>query len=238
MQQAKQETLPQQSYLDEQPGLHHELSDGKHKHKNTIHGMGIAEVVMGSVSVLLSIIVLSIARNEAYNFKRSHGLDYLPYYESNYIAEGIWGGIFIIVTGVLGIFVKRKPTKGLYIVNMVMAIITANVSGVVVVISSINAIVVNSSVLLVLHAMISIICFAVFILTIIHAAFCCGGICCKSHSDDTYHLLHDPQHTEVGTQQPQYVRGPNGQLLMIVEQPVTNGEPSAHQNTYPLQSGQ
>lgn len=243
-------TFEQQTIINaQQPNVVHNVNPGQHqtvvlaqqpahvlptnvdprpKHKKVLVGLGIAECVLGVISIVLAIAVIGIASDKLnqYNhemryvyFRRSSS-SYFRRYVLPYSSQGIWGGIFKIVTGILGIRVKYTSSRCMYIANMTMAIITALISFSGTVLSGIAAaILFYKEEFIALYATLSVISFAAMVITIIHSAFCCSGVCCRSDSVPTQHVGYYPQQ-HVVQPQPQYVQGPNGQLFMVVNQPV------------------
>ena len=132
----------------------------------------------------------------------------------------------MITTGILGIRVMNKASRSMYIANMTMAIITANITFAGLVISGIATAVSWFSVtLMALHSIIAILCFAAMVMTITHSALCCSGVCYKNKAATSQVNYVATQNTNTP---PLHVQGTNGQLMMITNQQMaTQGIPQA-----------
>lgn len=201
------------------------------KQKNTLRGLGIAECVIGGLSVLLavasnSVVLTSEAKNRRtslYGYG-SNGID-----TTTSISAGIWSGVFTIVTGVLGIRLINTPSRCMHIANLTMAIITAvintcgtMVSMVAILFSSTSSSSSQSGVqtsMIALHSTTTLLCFASMLLTMVHSSFSNKRSCYKRNSVSTRQITVYPQQITVQPQL-QYVQCPNGQLMMIVNQPM------------------
>ena len=146
------------------------------RNKKTLRGLGIAEASLGGFSILLAIAANYIASFWSFFFNRTF----------TYTSQGIWCGVFMIIIGILGISVKKNPSKCMYVANMTMAIVVACISFTGFVLSGFAAgTSYFSTNLIIIHSIITIICLAVMIITIVHSAFCCSGVCYRSNSSST-----------------------------------------------------
>lgn len=204
-----------------------------HRRKNTLFGLGITEVVFGGLSIILASIAFGIGNGEARRYYYDYYYGYYYYsIEFTYSAQGIWNGLFAVITGALGIRVKNSPTKCQYIANMTMAIITANFSFAAFILSVIAALQSYfSAAMTALHSMIAVFTFVSFILSIIHAAFCCGGACMNQNSVPAQHVTYIPQQNMIWPPQPNYMQGGYGQFSIANQAFSTRVNPNMTQPT-------
>lgn len=197
--------------------------DRRNRSKGVLYGLGITECVMGSISILLAVVVIVMTPSEASNYinsQRSYNSYYYYIYVVtvySYTSQGIWSGLFMVILGILGVCAKSTPSRCMYIANMVIAIVAANIVFSGAIISCVGAgVSYYSGSLVALHSVIAVLCFVGSILTIVHSAFCCGGLCCNNDSPPVRAVYVASQ----ANPQPQYIQGPNGQLLMVINQPM------------------
>lgn len=220
----KQHTAVERQFLVEQTTCLGEqcMVNARHKHGKTLRGLGIAQCAVGVILALLALVADFIIQKGS--------TDFYPYYDSyaGYISivtltiasTGIWNGILAIVTGILGIRAMDTPSRCMYISNMMMAIITATTTccGVVISVIAASLALFGSITMFALHLMVTVLCFAVMIMAIAHFVYSCSATCCES-STVPQQILVDRQLPKAPPQ-PQYVQRPNGQLMMVVNQPI------------------
>lgn len=191
----------------------------REKYKLTIYKLGIIEVVLGVVCCILwlvSMVLAMTAPMECYEYLRYevyHRTCYNLYFEYTYISSGLWGGLFLIFTGVLGICTKKKTSPCMYYSNMTLSIITSLAMGVVIIISSITPTRYEASRYPDIkppHIILAVVGFVALVVCITHSAYCCAGSCTveKQHGTVVYASPH------------QYVQLPNGQLMPLQAQPM------------------
>lgn len=182
------------------------------KKKTSIFGLGIAEILMGVFSVVLTIIALSITNREQLEYSQ-----YASYRVRNpfpYSSPGIWGGVFAIVAGSLGVRIKCDPSTCMYIANVTMAIITACVTFSAAFVSGFSTgLSYYSPVLIVIHLIITLLNLASMIVAITHAAFSGAVLCFNKKSRATQPAVYVPSESGASyPQQPTYVPCPNGNV--------------------------
>lgn len=168
-------------------------NDRRQINKKAIFGIGVTEVMLGSIAIVLAIVTLFVPTDLPYN--RDFASLCFSY---NRISTGVWCGLLAITTGALGIVIIKKPTKDIYISNMIMAIITAIATLIGVATSSLAAITTRfcTDDLYGFHAVIAILCVILFIMSVVHASFCCSGSCCTEEFEPARQLLYMPTHEQ------------------------------------------
>lgn len=217
----------QQSIVDEQQQPYSgpiATYDPRHKYKKTLRGFGIAECIIGGLSVLLAVIADFKILHLRYINKYS-GRSYSSYYYASinltFTSPGVWCGIIIIITGIFGIRVMKTPTRCMHIANLAMCIITACVTIPAVGCSGYAAVYsAYSSTMVSLHAIIIVLCFAGMITAIMHTGFCCSGVCYKSNSVSTHQQVMYHPHQNVVQPPPQYSQVANEQAMIAVNDPT------------------
>lgn len=141
---------------------------------NGVFGLGIAEVILGTTSIALEISALVIHSKRSALDDDSQSL--YPAFLA-LMSPGIWCGALAVATGILGIVLKKKPTRVMTIINITIAVLTAVVMPVGIVLSGLAGVasLLCCTELVILHAVIALFCFVVFVLSIIHASLCCAG---------------------------------------------------------------
>lgn len=153
----------------------------REKYKNNLYGLGIAECVLGGLSIILAIASLPVEMKIRPSIT---GIENL----FTYTAQGIWNGFFIVVTGILGICARGNPSLRIFNANMALSIITAVVSAFGIVLSTFATLLCGFGIafnLFVIHASISLLLFAGFIIVIVHSGFCCAGVCKRNYNEGT-----------------------------------------------------
>lgn len=188
--------------------------DPRLKKKGVIFGLGIVEILMGIFSGVLTIIALSMTKSEQWRY--SLHASYRVRNPFPYSSPGIWGGIFVIVAGSLGVRIKSDPSRCMYIGNLIMAIITACVTFSAAFVSGFSTgLSYYSPVLVVIHVTITLLNLESMIITIIHAAFCGGVLCCNRKSRVTQPVVYVPAQSSASyPQRPQYIHGSDGPVTM------------------------
>lgn len=193
-------------------------SEGEHvgeKYKNVYKRIGITQVCFGVIAIALAITNIVLAA--------SNGLDY--YDDLSFIGAGIWGGVMILVCGILGIVSWKKPFYCPIIASMVLSIITSVVCAGVIGLEVTAAIVSQQSgyyecndydydtdertwnyrcisvinTLTMLHSILAAFGLAAFITAIVHSSYCCASVCCgrKTYQFSPYApLQNDPENQE------------------------------------------
>lgn len=154
----------------------------RYQYPTVFFGFGGTEVIIGVFSVLLGIIVtIQSATVKDNRTSRYDGVYCSGARFFSFVCQGIWGGLLLVATGALGIRLSKQPSRGMYIANMTLTIITPITMSVVVIMSAIGAASSTrcSQAIVGLHATIAVACFVAMVITIVHAAFSCNGVCCS-----------------------------------------------------------
>nr|XP_039270031.1 uncharacterized protein LOC120344790 [Styela clava] len=183
-------------------------------HKNVLFKLGIAEVIFGVLSCILCIITLILAdKNSSYLYYDDYEKRYYQNritYGSNVVAQGIWCGVVILASGILGIKARDYPTVCMYRANMTVSIIASFFMFILCILSGVSTITVYPHsyiyILLPYHTILAIIGFVGMIICIVHSAYCCAGICCRTKTTRVPRPAYSRQ---------QMVRLANGQYMMV-----------------------
>ncbi|XP_070581763.1 membrane-spanning 4-domains subfamily A member 4D-like [Ptychodera flava] len=126
-------------------------------------GFGIYQMVLGIILILLGIVEIAAG--------------YPPF-----VCSPIWCGIFIIVTGSLGIVASRRKTKRMIIATLTCCIIAASLSGGLVLPMSLTTTVFEGLdyevAACVVDAIITLVALVECVIAIIHSVVCCQAVCC------------------------------------------------------------
>lgn len=166
------------------------------RHKNALFRMGITECVMGGLSLVFAIATISM---DLTGTGSPHAL-FNSVALFTYISPGLWCGIFILVTGILGVRAKKNPSGCVYSANMALSIVTAIFTAIGVWVS-IVATTSSSDVprLVTLHALITVMIGGGFIISIVHSAFCCARLCGKrNHPGTVVYITQPPNQQQIG----------------------------------------
>ncbi|XP_077975825.1 uncharacterized protein LOC120341257 [Styela clava] len=184
----------------------------RERNKSILFKLGITEIVAGNIFILACITSIVIS----------------PFYAGGrytsdviFVSSGIWCGIFPIISGILGVLSRKNPTQCLFIANMVMGIFTAIFMAILFSLSIVSALVIYGYFLTALQALNCIGSFALFVVAIIHSAYCCSGSCCYSPSQQL------PSGSNYAHGQ-QFIQLPNGQFVLVQNQPFVNNQPALH----------
>lgn len=174
------------------------------KYKTYLYNFGITEIVLGAISCALGALAIII------------GLNY--YVSLTFVGQGIWCGGVLIVCGVLGLMTRTRPTRCMYNANMAMSIVAANFMIVMVILSGMAAAFdSNVTSIVIFHSVICLAGFGALIITILHSAYCCAGVCCLES--------YPRQVVVVGPNGMIPVQLPNGQTVLY---PQPTGYSSPH----------
>lgn len=215
-------------------------ADRRQVHKSKLFTFGIFEVVLGGFAFVLWLTSIMMAvtappkcytSHSYYPTYKTHVSCYRGSYPFTYISSGLWCGMFLFISGSLGICARKKPSPCMYTANMAMSIISAVMMGIMLIISSIGAAVEAYfyPAIMAPHILQTLVALAAMIVCILHSAYCCAATCCgsrQSHGRVTYAAT--PQ---------QFVHLPTGQVMVAQGQhmpaqnyPVmTTGLPVVHQ---------
>lgn len=190
----------------------------RERHRLTIYRLGVTEVVLGVLCVIIwavSLVMASIAQRHicaGYGYRSSC---YPIRFYLTYVSSGMWCGMFLLISGALGVCTRKKPTSCMYSANMTMSIISSIMMGVMIICSSIAAAGYEAyryGAIKIPHIALAVIGLAGMVICIIHAAYCCAGTCCRHKGYyGTVMYTAPPQ---------QYVQLPNGQLMLVQAQPM------------------
>lgn len=188
----------------------------REKYRKAIFRLAKAELVLGTLSILLgasAAIVGSYARDS----QSCAGTRFL-----SHSSQGVWCGLLLVMTGALGIGRRNKPSGGVYIANMTMAVITSAMLGVGFILSIVavlTSVTWCGTAISVIHVCVTIACFSSMVITIMHAAYCCGGICCGGSADAGFPYASNGQLQITHGMQHQYVYRPNGEMMILATTP-------------------
>jgi len=140
--------------------------------KKAVMGMSIAMIIAGALSAILQMVMI-----------------FGPYYGFAAIAQGIWCGVFFIITGGLGMAAANKPSDCSIITLMVLSIISAVMAVPHMVFDGIGASspwgyhgyhgYYHSKVETVLYSFLFILGLAAAIISIVLSSYTCRAICCR-----------------------------------------------------------
>jgi len=88
--------------------------------KKTIMGMSVFMVVAGILSIIIQVAAIITGVTASYNQRVQ--------FTEAFIGQGIWCGLFFVITGGLGFAVAKKPSKCKIIALMVFSILSAVMS--------------------------------------------------------------------------------------------------------------
>ena len=181
----------------------------RERHKGKLYGLGITECVLGVAMIILAIATLAITGSRYTRYSRYY---YHIGAELTYSSQGLWSGVLVTVTGILGVCANKNPSVCMYNANMAMSIISAFLLAPAIILSGIAA-PFSYTAALAIHILIAILGFAAMVICIVHSAFCCAGVCCHK-SQNRGVVVYVPQQAQ------QLVRLPNGQVVMAAPNPV------------------
>merc|ERR1712018_670567 len=136
--------------------------------KKAVMGMSIAMIIAGALSAILQMVLI-----------------FGPYYGFTAIAQGIWCGVFFIITGGLGMAAANKPSDCSIITLMVLSIISAVMAVPHMVFDGIGASspwryhFYHDKVETVLYSFLFILGLAAAIISIVLSSYTCRAICCR-----------------------------------------------------------
>lgn len=181
--------------------------------------LGVTEIVFGVLILIAGIVAVVWTPGTDTQSLLHLGKIYrttqdIPMYSFLNTGPGIWCGIILIITGILGVLIHVDSTsRNMYIVNMVFAIISSLITIACMILSGVAIVAVLflvGVIAAVMHAITIILTFVAMIITMIHACACCQGAC------------HDPaisQQQVVVAQVPAQVAQPGIQPIAMQELP-------------------
>lgn len=174
-------------------------ADGMERNKTTLCYLGVTEIILGVISCVLGVI--------AFGF-----------------IMGIWNGLILIISGILGVTARCHPTKPVYTANIVLSIFAVLAMVALLLLSSVVAAV---SVRVVSCVILAVTAFAAVIITIIHCSYSCIVNSTKRRRDGRVMYRPVPQQQLIPVQMP------NGQIMYYPSQMITspNFYPSNVQTT-------
>ncbi|XP_078494818.1 uncharacterized protein LOC108950729 [Ciona intestinalis] len=167
------------------------------RYKNVIMGLAITETILGVLSIVLGIVIVSIKSGVPDMVCRSYPVHICRVSFSHYFPaslEGLLPGIWVLIAGILGIFASRNRPSSNVIHSHVILSITAAIFSVVQVAGGIVLAFYSANVeYLRITIALAVIGFISFILCIVSASFgcphhtvaigsvsCCGAGCCET----------------------------------------------------------
>nr|XP_039274200.1 uncharacterized protein LOC120348140 isoform X1 [Styela clava]XP_039274201.1 uncharacterized protein LOC120348140 isoform X2 [Styela clava] len=207
------------------------------KYKNVLFYLGTVEIILAVLCAIFCVVTLILAvRNSSYLYQNFYNDQYYTYRitnGTNAVGHGIWCGAVLLVSGILGIKTKHHTSPCMYRANMTFSILAAIFMLILIVLSIVSIVTVYprsySYIVMPFHVILAILGFIGMIISIIHAALCCAGICCRKK----------PRQINVAytTQQGQMVQLANGQYVMMPQGCQTSGAMCYAPTTVPVQAG-
>ncbi|XP_039260112.2 uncharacterized protein LOC120336488 [Styela clava] len=155
------------SYIVQSPGIvtANEEPHRATKNKSTFLGIGIAEVSIGALCVCLGIAVYIV----------------IPF-PFSYVGAGLWGGIWYIISGSLGIASGVNPNDCNVVAGLVISILASLAAFGAAIADALAAtfwaaLTNGTSTLVGIHGALAFLSFVEFILAIVHSAYCCSAGC-------------------------------------------------------------
>lgn len=184
-------------YVVQSPGVV-TVNDNSHpatKNRSIFLGIGIIEIIIGVLCLALGIAVLLLV------------------YPYSYVGSGVWGGIWYIIAGCLGIASGVRPSNCNIIAGLVITILTSLVAFSSIIIDSTAAVFYAAlwyqNVMVGLHGTLAFLAFVEFIIAIVHSAYCCGSGCGNRSQGQ---VLATTTVMTVPTMQQGYQQPPPGQM--------------------------
>lgn len=159
---------------EQQPPIHQiypfmpppQVNDRLDKNKSVLFYLGAIEIVLGALSCLLGLLSIIAVLSYRYAF-------------FTYIAHGIWCGVPLVICGVMGVSLYSNPSRAMYNANIALSIITANFMILLVIFSSLSAVIDGHySDVIIYHAINAVVGFSGLVVLIVHSAYSCAGVCC------------------------------------------------------------
>ncbi|XP_070536716.1 uncharacterized protein [Ptychodera flava] len=206
----EEQLLYQESPITLQTSNQQNRKEGSRFSHRAAAGIGITQIILGVVSIVAGIVAI---------FEECTGSE---------LCTGIWGGLFIIVTGALGCLSAWKKSTGAIVASMVMSIINASLFCSTMLSFSLIAVTVNyhdGAACVAAGSIMTIVAFVSAILSIINSVYCCMGSCCKNRV--TQQVIYvTTQEGAMGATNMMYTHGvqPSGTVYM---------SPATTQNMYP-----
>lgn len=132
---------------------------------NTFFGLGITELIIGFLIFCLDIASVSITVAETSTIN----VNLLAF---GYNAIGIWGGLYICLSGALGVVYSYKPSPTMINTNMSLSMLASATSVVMLVVHGFAAITTVTA-LIALHITIAILAVFTTVICLVHSVFCC-----------------------------------------------------------------
>lgn len=151
--------------------------------------------------------------------------------QMGFVSHGIWGGIFFIIAGGLGIGAAKTKSKCLIIAFMVLCIISAMSAAVVLSLGVLGAVMSYNSLPLAMNILLAIFAIVEGILAIWGSVLCCTATCCCAPTTGTFMLPGQPvQFLPMNGNQPTVVF-----LTVPPSVPQYVGYASGHPDGYSMQ---
>lgn len=183
----------------------------KVKHPMKLYTFGMIEIILGGISCLLCIVSIILTVLDTSNY---HGKEVC----FTFISQGLWCGAFLIVTGVLGVTAKKKPTAQMLTINMATSIISSILMGVFFILSVLAGITSSNANVTAMHFVMAVLSVGGLTISVLHSAFCCAG--------GSYPSMYNGQAIFKGNNSQKIVGTANVQFLMVqghfIGQPATS----------------
>lgn len=169
--------------------------DKMERNKMALSYLGITEIILGVISGVLGGMTFGVIL-------------------------GIWGGLLLLISGILGVTARCHPTKPVYTANLVLSILAVVAMVIMLFISSIVAAAARdysyhgTSIVMVLCIISAVMGFAAVIITSIHCSYSCVVNSTKRRRDGRVMYRSVPQQQLVPTQLP------NGQIVYYPSQTI------------------
>lgn len=161
------------------------VSKPKIKYKKLLCGLGIAEIILG-ICIVVSCVTSLI------NWKTPpFWYDFNP----TYVVVGIACGMFPIICGSVGVYLKRNPTYHMQIVNMLSSAISMVMMLVLLILSNMTEAEIYAD-LLAIHFLVMGSSFVLLGLNFAHFVYCFTPVCCCRESPSVQAVGKDTEFVE------------------------------------------
>lgn len=147
------------------PNASEATSKSSQPYVNVMFGLGITELVIGFLIFCLDIACVSITVEET----PTTNVEWLAF---GYNGIGIWGGLYICLSGALGVVYSYMPSPAMINTNMSLSMLASATSVIMLVVHAFAAITPVPA-LIGLHITIALLAFSTTIICIVHSVFCC-----------------------------------------------------------------
>ncbi|XP_077974146.1 uncharacterized protein LOC120348142 [Styela clava] len=208
------------------------------KYKNVLFYLGTVEIILAVLCGIFCVVtlILGAINSPSYivhdRWNDQHH-EYRVTYGTNTVAHGIWCGAVLLVSGILGLKTKHHTSPCMYRANMTFSILAAIFMVILLCLSVMSILTIYPRsyryIVMPFHIILAILGFIGMTICIIHAAFCCAGICCRNKFQQI--------NVTYTAQQGQTVQLANGQYVMMPQGCQTSRAMCFAPTTVPVQAG-